>query len=392
MRIALLSCFYPFRGGISQFNSFLVKEFAKEHTVKAFNFKRQYPQFLFPGKTQYVENYDENAVLSQCETVLDTANPFSYFSTAKKIVDFKPDLLITRYWMSYFSPSLGSVNYLVSKALRKEAKRAGANFDFQTISITDNALPHERHFFDKPFSRYYFGSVDRFVAMSVGVERDILSIKPNAKVEIIKHPIYSNYGERIDKEKAQLQIFNDHLKGEKVLLFFGLIRDYKGLDILLNAMPLLGKGYKLIVAGEPYGGFEKYQQIIDSIEDEDIRKNIYLMTTFIPDEQVKVLFSASDLCILPYKSATQSGISSVSWNFDTPIVATPVGGLVEDIRDSKTGILSENVSSESVASAIQHFFSDGNIAEECINNIKTLKTELSWKSFCSKLINFANSK
>ncbi len=388
MRIALLSCFYPFRGGISQFNSFLVKELAKEHTVKAFNFSRQYPSVLFPGKTQYVENPD--IAESQISTpTLDTANPFSYRRTARIIAQWKPDLLITRYWMSYFAPSLGFVNRKVHKYLLNLSN--GNSSDLKTLSIVDNAIPHEPHLFDKPLTKYYFKSCNGFIAMSNVVKQDIQDLQHGAKVELIKHPLYSNYGERIDPQVARKEIFGEEEKlpkKSKVLLFFGLIRDYKGLDLLLKAMPLLGRDYKLIVAGEPYSNREKYIKIVKSIEDEQIRKNIILKFSFIPDEKVKTLFSAADVCILPYRSATQSGISSVAWNFSTPIIATPVGGLIEDINKTKTGILTQDVSSEGIASAIKKYF-DNNLESECKNNIAKLKEELSWSNFCEKLICFA---
>lgn len=386
MKIALLSCFYPYRGGISQFNSFLYEEFAKNHEVRAFNFKRQYPQFLFPGKTQYVEDFDK-AVSDWNTPILDTANPFSYISTAKKIAKFNPDLLITRYWMSYFAPSLGTVNNQVERILRKRAKKNSTASPFKTLSITDNAIAHEPHFFDKPFSKYYFNSLSGAVAMSNVVKDDINLLNPNLKVRIIKHPIYSNYGERVDRLEARKELLNSTLEDKKVLLFFGLIRDYKGLDLLLEAMAHLGQEYHLIVAGEPYGSFSKYEKIIGSIENEKVRKNIHLFTHFIPDEKVKLLFSASDLCILPYRSATQSGISSVAWNFETPLVATPVGGLVEDITETKTGLLTQDVSSEGIALAIKKYF-DNKLETQLKANIRKLKSELNWANFCSKLINF----
>lgn len=392
MRIALLSCFYPFRGGISQFNSFLVKELEKEHTVKPFNFSRQYPSFLFPGKTQYVENPDK-AVSEFSTPVLDTANPFSYYKTARRIAEFEPDLLITRYWMSYFAPSLGTVNRRVEKLLRRQYKKSGKEFRFKTISIVDNAIPHEPHFFDKPLGRYYFKSCDGLIAMSNVVKEDILKLKPSANVELIKHPLYSNYGERKDVAQARKEIFGEkaeRLEGSKILLFFGLIRDYKGLDLLLKAMPLLGRDYKLIVAGEPYGSKEKYLKIVESIEDEEIRNNILLDFSFIPDAKVSTLFSAADLCVLPYRSATQSGITSVAWNFETPVVATPVGGLAEDITATETGILTEDVSSESIARAVKYYF-ENNLEDECKKSIVTLKGKLSWTNFCSKLLNFAQA-
>ncbi len=398
MRIALLSCFYPYRGGISQFNSFLFKELSKKHVVKAFNFKRQYPSFLFPGKTQFVEKEDK-AVSIESESLLDTANPLTYYTTAKKIAEWQPDILITRYWMSYFAPSLGYINRKVRKILKDKAKENNSSL-FKTISITDNAIPHEPHFFDKPFAKYYFNSIDGFIAMSSVVKEEIQNIVPNAKVELIKHPLYLNYGTKIDKLEARKTIFENRkkinqeafiqqIKNKRVLLFFGLIRDYKGLDLILKAMPELGNEYVLIVAGEPYEDFDKYKKIIYSPDFDDIRENIILKTEFIPDEQVKVLFSSCDLCVLPYKSATQSGICSVSWNFETPIIATPVGGLPEYINSTQSGIITERVDTASLVKSIKEFF-DNKLSTTYINNIIELKKELSWDNFCNNLIDFGN--
>ncbi|MFA6703712.1 MAG: glycosyltransferase, partial [Bacteroidales bacterium] len=344
MKIAILSCFYPYRGGISQFNTYLLKELSKKHTVKAFNFKRQYPEFLFPGKTQYVAKND-NAVPVESEALLDTANPFSYIYTARKISEWEPDVLITRYWMSYFAPSLG----YVAGRLGKRALSSEAIFPHcKRIAIMDNVIPHEHHFFDAPLTKYFIRRNDGFVLLSNAVKDDLIELSPNSQCITIHHPLYSNFGEQINSYEARKALnipgadggFDKlSVESRKVLLFFGLIRDYKGLDILLNAMPLLDKSYMLIVAGEPYGSFDKYQQIIDSPEFAQCRDNIIVNTNYIPDSDVKKYFSAADACVLPYRSATQSGISSISWNFNVPLITTPVGGLVESVGKAGTGLL-----------------------------------------------------
>lgn len=388
MRIAILSCFYPFRGGISQFNTYLLEELSKKHTVKAFNFKRQYPGILFPGKTQKVSE-DDDARPVESVAVLDTANPLTYSSTARAIAGFEPDVLLTRYWMSYFAPSLGSVCGKVSRILEKKGRK-----DFRTVAVADNIIPHEKHFFDIPLARYFVRRQSGIVTLSHAVEEQLQQICPGVRSQTIPHPLYSNFGERTDTLKARRQLgmqgTDQQVMDRKVLLFFGLIREYKGLDLLLEAMTLLDGSYTLVVAGECYGSFDRYRQIIDSERFAPIRSNLILNDRYIPDKDVKVYFSAADLSVLPYRSATQSGISSISWNFDVPLITTPVGGLIESVGEAGTGLLAESISPEGIAQAIRKYFAE-NKKEEYLYNISRLKKELSWESFADKLENFINT-
>lgn len=388
MRIAILSCFYPFRGGISQFNTYLLEELSKKHTVKAFNFKRQYPGILFPGKTQKVSE-DDDARPVESVAVLDTANPLTYSSTARAIAGFEPDVLLTRYWMSYFAPSLGSVCGKVSRILEKKGRK-----DFRTVAVADNIIPHEKHFFDIPLARYFVRRQSGIVTLSHAVEEQLQQICPGVRSQTIPHPLYSNFGERTDTLRARRQLgmqgTDQQVLDRKVLLFFGLIREYKGLDLLLEAMTLLDGSYTLVVAGECYGSFDRYRQIIDSERFAPIRNNLILNDRYIPDKDVKVYFSAADLSVLPYRSATQSGISSISWNFDVPLITTPVGGLIESVGEAGTGLLAESISPEGIAQAIRKYFAE-NKKEEYLYNISRLKKELSWESFADKLENFINT-
>ena len=388
MRIAILSCFYPFRGGISQFNTYLLKELSKKHDVKAFNFKRQYPGILFPGKTQKVAQ-DDDALPVESISVLDTANPLTYGKTAKVIAEYGPDLLITRYWMSYFAPSLGSVTSKVASILKKKGKSG-----FKAVAIADNIIPHEKHFFDIPLARFFVRRQSGIVTLSHSVEQELHQICPEAKSLTIPHPLYSNFGERTDTLKARKKLgmrgSDEEILSRKVLLFFGLIRDYKGLDLLLEAMPLLDGSYTLVVAGENYGSFEKYSQIINSERFAPVRNNLILVNRYIPDGEVKAFFSAADVSVLPYRSATQSGISSISWNFDVPLITTPVGGLVESVGQAGTGMLTESVSAKGVADAVKKYFAE-NKKEEYLYNISRLKRELSWETFADKLETFVNT-
>lgn len=369
MKIAILSCFYPYRGGISQFNACLYGELSKNHIVKAFNFKRQYPEFLFPGKTQFVTEDDE-AVPVESESLLDTANPFSYVRTYKAIRDWKPDVLIVRYWMSYFGPSLG----YITRKMKIHCK---------VISILDNVVPHEPRFFDTPLTRYFLKGSSGSITLCEAVARDLLRLKPDARYAVIQHPLYSHFGKKKDRKEAEHKL--GLRPGMKNILFFGLIRAYKGLDILLEAFGLLPDGYQLIIAGEPYGSFDNYRRIIDGLPNKDkISENL----KYIKDSEVTDYFSAADLAVLPYRSATQSGISSVAYHFEVPMIVTDVGGLKETIGDRGTGIVAPEGTSECICKEILTYFSDPHIKEECIRNIRTEKERLSWKTFAEKLERF----
>lgn len=368
MRIALLSCFPPYRGGISQFNTSLYQELSRENTVAAFNFRRQYPEFLFPGKTQYIEDGTEppfNTV-----RILDTANPLSYISSARTVRAWKPDLLLMRYWMPYFAPSQGYV-----------ARHAGSGC--KVISILDNVVPHESHFFDRPLTSYYLKGNDGFVVLCNAVRDDLLRMLPDARHIVSPHPIYSNFGDKVPSGEARMKLGLD--SGKKTLLFFGLIREYKGLDILIEAFSSLDESYQLLIAGETYGTFDKYRRLIDSNRN---RSRIHVFDRFISDSEVADFFCASDLCVLPYRSATQSGISSIAYHFDLPLVTTSVGGLKEMIGDSGTGIVTESITPEAIHEAIVRYFSDENIRRSCTDAISREKDRLSWKNFCSRLLDF----
>ncbi len=370
MKIAILSCFYPYRGGISQFNACLYEELGREHQVKAFNFRRQYPEFLFPGKTQYVTQ-DDNAVPVESVSLLDTANPFTYISTLKAIREWNPDLVLTRYWMSYFAPSLGYVTgHLKGGHCR-------------VISILDNVIPHEPRFFDTPLTKYFLKGSDGYVTLCQSVADDLLRLRPDARHSVIFHPLYSHFGQKIPREEAERALGLE--KGKRNILFFGLIRDYKGLDILLEAFAGLPEDYRLIVAGEPYGSFDKYQKIMDGIGG---KERIRLFLRYIKDSEVSTFFSAADVVVLPYRSATQSGISSVSYHFEVPMIVTDTGGLKETIGDRGTGIVAGECSPEAIRAEITRYFSDPDIARTCIMNIRKEKERLSWREFCRKLLDF----
>ena len=370
MKIALLSCFYPFRGGIAQFNANLFEELGKAHDVRAFNFSRQYPDFLFPGKTQYVTPEDE-AVPVKAQALLDTANPFSWGRTAREIRRWDPDLLVVRYWMSWFAPSLGWVARHVGPKCR-------------VIGILDNVIPHERHWFDTPLTKWFLRGLDGAVTLCEEVQHDLLKLRSDIPHTVLPHPIYTHFGEKLPREQAEQRLGIP--AGRRTLLFFGLIREYKGLDILLQAFNLLDERYQLVIAGEPYGSFERYRKLIDTGRDP---ASVYVFSDYIRDSEVKNYFSAADLTVLPYRSATQSGISSVSCHFGVPMVVTDVGGLRETIGGRGTGIVCENAAPACIAAAIERFFDEPLLRERLGEGIRAEKERLSWSRFSEDLTAFA---
>ena len=372
MLVGILSCFYPFRGGIAQFNANLFAELGKRCTVKAFNFKRQYPSLLFPGKTQYVTPEDE-AVSIESTALLDTVNPFSWIRTAREIRKLDPDILILRYWMPFFAPSLG----FVARRMKNHCK---------VIGILDNVIPHERHWFDTPLTRYFLSGLDGCVTLCHEVSEDLKKLDPEIPFTVLPHPIYSHFGEKPERRAAENALNLEH--GLRNILFFGLIREYKGLDILLKAFDLIGPGYQLIVAGEPYGSFEKYQALIDS---SPYRERIHVYPDYIKDSEVKLYFGAADVVALPYRSATQSGISSISYHFEVPLIVTDTGGLKETIGERGTGIVTSEKGPEAIAEAIKAYFADPNIREGCVEAIRSEKERLGWKKFSSDLLLFTET-
>ena len=360
MRIALLSSFYPLRGGISQFNASMLEGLGKCHIVKAFTFSRQYPDILFPGKTQYVTPDDE-ATPVEADAVLDTINPLTWIKTARAIRSWKADVLVMKYWMSWFAPSLGYV-----------ARHCGC----RSVVILDNVIPHEAHWFDKPLTRYFLNGCSGFISMSESVEKDLLRLRP--------HPLYTHFGEKLPRQEAIEALGLDPAR--HTLLFFGLIREYKGLDILLEAFRDLPENYQLVVAGEPYGSFDKYQAIIDSLPGKD---RVRVFPDYIRDSEVKRYFSAADLAVLPYRSATQSGISSIACHFDVPMVVTDVGGLKDTIGARGTGIVAPEASAPAIRKEILRYFDNPSLRESCHAAILQEKKRLGWDAFCEALSDFA---
>ncbi|MDA3865907.1 MAG: glycosyltransferase [Salinivirgaceae bacterium] len=365
MNISFLSTMFPFRGGIAQFNALLYREFEKKHEVDAITFKRQYPEILFPGQTQYVTEND-NPDKIKTKQWLDSINPINWIRTARRIKNTSPDLLLMKFWLPFFGPSLG---YIASH-LHKNTK---------TIAILDNVIPHEKRFFDMPFLRYFLKRVDGFIVMSEQVKRDLLSLKPNATYEFQHHPLYDHFGKPLEQKEARHKLGLDPAK--KTILFFGFIREYKGLDLLIEAFEKLDDTYQLVIAGENYGSFDPYQKLIDANKN---KSRIHAFVRYIDDGEVPLFFSAADVCVLPYKSATQSGITSIAYHFEVPMLATDVGGLKEMVIDGETGLIIEQPNANAIQNGIENFFNSDRATFS--NNIKNRKKELSWEELYNKIM------
>jgi glycosyltransferase involved in cell wall biosynthesis len=366
MHISYLSTFYPFRGGIAQFNAALYREFEKQHEIDAITFKRQYPSMLFPGKTQYVTEGDNTDKIKSKEW-LDSINPFNWIKTASRIKKHKPDLIIMKYWTSFFGPSLGSI----CKRQKKQSK---------SIAILDNVIPHEKRIIDMPFTKYFLKHTDGYIVMSEKVQKDLLKIKPDAKYRFVNHPLYNHFGKAVNQLEARKKLGLHPEK--KTLLFFGFIREYKGLDLLIDAFGKLNDSYQLIIAGESYGSFEKYDTQIQENKNTD---RIYKYVRYINDNEVPLFFSAADTCILPYKSATQSGITSISFNFELPMIATDVGGLKELIKHEKTGEIIPLANSNAITAGINNFFA-GDKINTYRKNFRKEKSKMTWKNLAKEIL------
>ncbi len=370
-KIIILSAAYPLRGGIAHFAGLLYKELLKQFKVDVITFKRQYPSILFPGKTQLES--EDSADKIPTSIILDSINPTNWFRVGKKIRDAQPDLLILKYWMPFFAPCYG----VISRVVKRNGKT-------KIVVICHNVIPHEKKPGDISLTKFFFSSVDKFILLSNSVEKELLSIIPNADYATLYHPIYSNFGEAVSKKAAREYL---KLKSKNTLLFFGFIREYKGLGVLLEAVAELKSkmDFQLLVAGEFYSNEEKYKQ---RIIDLGLENYIILFSDFIPQDEVKYYFSACDVVVLPYKSATQSGIVQIANNFVKPMISTNVGGLSEVIIDGKTGYLVEKENPTELAKSILKYFEE-NRETDFSENIRVDKEKYSWKNFANELVTFA---
>jgi glycosyltransferase involved in cell wall biosynthesis len=369
MKIIYIGSAHPLRGGLAAFNEHLSKKLQDlGHDVTLYSFSLQYPSVLFPGKTQYTTEPAPEGL--RIRTIINSINPLNWIKVGKMIREEKPDLILLKYWLPFMGPCFGTILRIANK-----------NKHSRVICILDNLIPHEKRPGDLAFTKYFIKPVDAFLAMSRKVLADVqvLSDKPSVYTP---HPIYDNYGEGVPQSEARKQLGLD--PNEKYLLFFGFIRKYKGLDLLLEAMAdrrIQAAGIKLIVAGEYYEDKAPYEEIISKNK---LEASVKLFTDFIPNEQVKYFFSAADLVVQPYKSATQSGITQIAYSFEKPMVITNVGGLAEAVPDGKVGFVAEP-NPGSIADAILKFFQPDSIPD-LKENLQKEKAKYSWDAFIQVLM------
>ena len=367
-KITFFSALPPFRGGIAQFSEQFLEALAKKRDVDAFTFQNQYPNFLFPGQSQF----ETLKPTFQTPRIVSTFQPWTYISSLKILKKSKGNLFITSYWMSFFGPMMGLWAMFLPKKTIK-------------IALIHNLIPHEKRFFDRVFNQFFLRQYDGFILLSDAVKNDVLKIKPEAETLVMKHPSYQQFGLKIEKKRAR-EILNVN-PSKKTVLFFGLIRDYKGLDLLLEAFSELDDSFQLVIAGEVYGDKNGYDKLITQSQN----KHIYFMDQFIPTEEVNVYFSAADLCVLPYKTATQSGIKAMCDVFHLPVLVSRVGGLHEEISENENGFVIRDTSAFSLSKQMEEIFSDSrieNVAQNIQNQLENKQNE--WDEFADSVLKFAD--
>jgi glycosyltransferase involved in cell wall biosynthesis len=371
MKIAIIGPAHPLRGGgISTFNERLAEVLQQNgHEVTIYSFTLQYPSFLFPGKSQFTTEPAPGGL--KIVSLINSINPVNWISSGLTIKKSKPDIVIVRYWLPFMGPCLGTILRIIK-----------GNKGTKIVCIADNVSPHEKRPGDEIFTRYFIKPVDSFITMSRDVLKDLerFTKKPSLYTP---HPLYDNYGPAVTKDEACKKLGID--PSENYMLFFGFIRKYKGLDILLQAMQdanVKEKGIKLIVAGEFYDDKSFYGPLI-----EEVNEQVILFTDFIPNEEVKYYFSAADVVVQPYRSATQSGITQIAYHFEKPMIVTNVGGLAEVVKEGETGFVVQP-DAALLAEAISRFFTEGSIPG-LEQNIKSEKEKYSWDNFTSKLFSLA---
>jgi len=328
MKIIVLGTAHPYRGGLATFNERLARQFMSEgHDVEVWTFTLQYPSFLFPGKTQYTDEPVPEGLMIRRQ--LNSCNPFNWIRIGRVLRKAAPDLLICCYWMAFFAPAYG----LISRMVRKNGKT-------RCIALVHNMMPHEPSLLDKLFAPYFVKSQDGFVALSESVVGDIERVESQeSRVKTPKtfspHPIYDHYGEQMNKTEACKALGLD--PNQDYMLFFGLVRAYKGLDLLIDAFGMVQERLphlRLIISGEFYEHEDKYRAQIEAL---GLTDRVIIRNEFVPDGDLRKYFGAADLIVQPYKTATQSGVTQVAFHFEKPMLVTNVGGLGEIVHDGKMG-------------------------------------------------------
>jgi glycosyltransferase involved in cell wall biosynthesis len=371
--IVIIGPAHPLRGGLASYNERLAHEFQhKGNKVTIYTFLLQYPGFLFPGTTQFsTEPAPKDLTIRVC---INSVNPINWLLIGNEIKKIKPDIIVVRYWLPFMGPCLGTILRIV-----KQNKKT------RIVCIADNIIPHEKRPGDLPFTKYFLNTVDACITMSEQVLSDLKGIKPAMPAKFVAHPLYDNFGEKIDQSSARKIVnIDEHIS---IVLFFGFIRKYKGLDILFESISLLKKSsylngqIKFLIAGEFYEDRKSYDDLITKLGIED---DLILRTDFIPDSEVKNYLCASDVVIQPYRSATQSGVTPLAYHFEVPMIVTNVGGLPALVPHEKVGLVSEP-DALSISKTIQQFFAEN--PNRFLPGLIEEKKKYSWDVMANEIMN-----
>ena len=367
-KVVIIGPAHPLRGGLATFNQRLAKEFiAQGDDCYICSFSLQYPGFLFPGTTQYSDEPAPTDI--KIVSLVNSVNPFNWIKTGNRLRKEKPDLIVVRYWLPFMGPALGTI-----------LRRVKKNKHTRIVCIADNIIPHEHRAGDKAFTKYFLKSCDAFITMSEKVLSDLKQFEKTKPIQLVRHPLYDTFGEIISKEEAREKLKVN--RSDSVILFFGFIRKYKGLDLLLEAMnddKIKQSGIKLLVAGEFYEDAKQYQELIDRL---GIRNRLILKTDFIQDSEVKYYLCAADAVVQPYRNATQSGVTPLAYYFEKPMIVTNVGGLPALVPDGKAGIVTEP-QPKSIAEAIIKFYQLGEA--HFIPHLRVEKQKYSWETLANTI-------
>lgn len=369
-KVVIVGPAFPLRGGLATFNERLARAFMETgHEVTILTFKLQYPSFLFPGKTQYADANEPEDL--DIDVAINSINPFNWLRVGRKYNRLKPDLVVYRYWMPFMGPCLGTLARIINR-----------NKHSRSYAITDNIIPHEKRIGDRPFTSYFLKPMQGFIAMSRKVLFDISIFNNSKPRKYIPHPLYDDFGPAIDKARAKKELGLD--EHTNYLLFFGFIRSYKGLDLLLksfNRVEYHKINVKLIVAGEFYGNEEFYLNLIEEL---GLKDEVVLHTDFIPNKRVPLYFSAIDMVTQTYKTATQSGVTQIAYYYKKPMLVTNVGGLAELIPHQKVGYVCNQDENE-IARSIEDFYTE-NRTESFKTHIEEERKRFEWSSLVQEIL------
>lgn len=373
-KIIIIGPAYPLRGGLASYDERLAKEFTSQgHDTTIYTFSLQYPGFLFPGTTQYSTGSPPEGI--KIKVCINSVNPFNWIKTGRALQRSRPDVIVVRFWLPFMGPCLGTILRIVKK-----------NNYTKVICIADNIRAHEKRIADAAFTKYFVRPVDAFITMSEKVLHDLTLFVKDKPAKFVAHPLYDNFGEKISTGQARAKLKIDD--GDSIILFFGFIRKYKGLDLLLKAMKIL-QGYtpvtrnlKLLIAGEFYDNKKTY---LDLIRELGIQDQLILHTDFIADSEVKYYLCAADCVVQPYRQATQSGVTPLAYHFEVPMIVTNVGGLPALVPDKKVGLVAAPEPGD-IAQKILEYFRLGK--EHFLPFLRAEKKKYSWEIMVNDILKF----